>query len=680
MKKWTATVAFSAFCLLPAALAAADLPWAQQMRDAANPDALKADQFISFRETDSGMLKLAAGDTTLELNPKNLQVTLKKGDSVFALRTPDDATVKLPDGSLHTIKLQDAKSVAVAQEQWAGIRGVKLTLSNFVIDGKPSDLKVVLFAGLDYATGDAVFELRPVENATSLRLASWPGAFAGDSVDATIMPHTQGLMIPRNWPKVIDAPYTDQGKIGQVYGRSLYMPWWGVTRGDKSAMLVFETPDDAGIQLYHSPEAGTTVSPKWLHSLGKMNYTRRVRIKQVDGNYVAMAKAYRKIAQENGTFRSTADKITETPKLAKLIGSPIFHVTARQYDARRGSDALFTPYAELIRKFERIQKEFGLEKAYIHVDGIGYRGYDNLEPDQVPVGEKAGGKEGLKKFLDFARKNDYVLVYHQQYRDMYLDAPSYNKDLLLQREDGTHHVEDTWAGGANALVCTTRSLDYVKRNNTYLKEIGASSDGCYLDVFAVVPGDECYNPEHKMSRTECYKHRRSCFDYIRQNLGVVSSEEPVDWAVRTLHLVHHTVWAVNQDRENFAVTLPLYTLVYHDAIIVPFETGRQRGSYYYSKHDIPFLHALISAGMPYLSEDASAEDAAAAKVVAELHGRTALLEMTDHKLLSPDGRRQQAAYADGTVVTIDQTTGDWSIAYPDKTVSGNAIDWKVETK
>ena len=87
MKKWTATVAFSAFCLLPAALAAADLPWAQQMRDAANPDALKADQFISFRETDSGMLKLAAGDTTLELNPKKLQVTLKKGDSVFALRT-----------------------------------------------------------------------------------------------------------------------------------------------------------------------------------------------------------------------------------------------------------------------------------------------------------------------------------------------------------------------------------------------------------------------------------------------------------------------------------------------------------------------------------------------------------------------------------------------------------------
>lgn len=86
-------------------------------------------------------------------------------------------------------------------------------------------------------------------------------------------------------------------------------------------------------------------------------------------------------------------------------------MTARQYNVRSGTDTLFTPYADLIEKFKRIQQKFGLRKAYIHVDGIGYRGYDNLEPDQIPVGEKAGGKEGLKKFLAFARENDYIVVY-----------------------------------------------------------------------------------------------------------------------------------------------------------------------------------------------------------------------------------------------------------------------------
>lgn len=674
MKKLIVTFALCALPILPAA---AGLPWTEQMTAAVTPEELKADRFVAFRKAASGMLELICGDTVLQLNPRSFEITVSGKDASFAFRAPEEALVRLQDGSEKSLQLQDAQSVIAVPEQWAGIRGIALALSGFKADGKPLDLKVRLFAGVDYATGDAVFELRPEEKETTLRLATWPGALDGRDVDATVMPHTQGILIPRNWPKVIDAPYTDQGKIGLVYGRSLYMPWWGVTSKDKSAMFLIETPDDAGIRLFHSPEEGTSVTPKWLHTLGRMGYTRRARLKFIDSGYVAMAKAYRGTAKENGTFRSITEKIAETPSYAKLIGSPILHVTARQYDARNKVDALFTPYVELTRKIERLQKEFSLPQAYIHIDGIGYRGYDNLEPDQLPVGKKAGGKEGLRKFLDFAHRNNYLVVYHQQYRDMYLDAPSYNKELLVTREDGTHHVEDTWAGGANALVCATRALDYVRRNNTYLRRIGAQSDGCYLDVFAVVPGDECYHPDHRMSRTQCYEQRRRCFDYIKNNLGIVSSEEPVDWAVRTLHLVHHTVWAVDGERNNFGIPLPLFTLVYHDAIVVPFETTRERGSYYYAKTEIPFLHALISAGMPYLSIDANAQDMEAVRLVAELHKRVGLQEMTNHEMLSADGRKQRSTYADGTIVTVDQDSGDWEIRYPDKTVKGNAIDWKV---
>ena len=46
-------------------------------------------------------------------------------------------------------------------------------------------------------------------------------------------------------------------------------------------------------------------------------------------------------------------------------------------------------------------------------------------------------------------------------------------------------------------------------------------------------------------------------------------------------------------------------------------------------------------------------------------------------MLSADGRKQRSTYADGTIVTVDQDSGDWEIRYPDKTVKGNAIDWKV---
>ena len=269
------------------------------------------------------------------------------------------------------------------------------------------------------------------------------------------------------------------------------------------------------------------------------------------------------------------------------------------------------------------------------------------------------------------------MAYHQQFRDMYLDAPSYDEGLLLLREDGTRHIEDSWAGGRNALMCATRAMDYIKRNNAFLAAAGLAPDGCYLDVFSAVSGDECYHPAHRMSRTACLRHRRECFEYIRQNVGIVSSEEAADWAIRSLHLVHHTTWAVDANYDNFAITLPLFALVYHDALIVPFETGRQRGSYYYTKNDLPFLHALISAGMPYLPIDATAEDAAAVKIAAELHGRAALSEMTGHQLLDPDGRRQRATYEGAITVTTDQNTGDWEIAYPDKVLRGNAVKWRV---
>ena len=86
-------------------------------------------------------------------------------------------------------------------------------------------------------------------------------------------------------------------------------------------------------------------------------------------------------------------------------------------------------------------------------------------------------------------------------------------------------------------------------------------------MFAIVYGDECYHPEHRMNRTDCYEARRKCFDYIRDKFGIVSSEEPVDWAVRSLHLVHHAMWGVDGERNTFAQPVPLFNLVYHDALV-----------------------------------------------------------------------------------------------------------------
>ena len=134
MKKLIVTFALCALPILPAA---AGLPWTEQMTAAVTPEELKADRFVAFRKAASGMLELICGDTVLQLNPRSFEITVSGKDASFAFRAPEEALVRLQDGSEKSLQLQDAQSVIAVPEQWAGIRGIALALSGFKADGKP---------------------------------------------------------------------------------------------------------------------------------------------------------------------------------------------------------------------------------------------------------------------------------------------------------------------------------------------------------------------------------------------------------------------------------------------------------------------------------------------------------------------------------------------------------------
>lgn len=74
-------------------------------------------------------------------------------------------------------------------------------------------------------------------------------------------------------------------------------------------------------------------------------------------------------------------------------------------------------------------------------------------------------------------------------------------------------------------MCASLAPKYVKRNYTeVLKHIDL--DCVYLDVFSCNEMDECFNPEHKMSRKECMEYRRACFQYMI-NRGIIPSVKSV---------------------------------------------------------------------------------------------------------------------------------------------------------
>ncbi len=649
----------------------------EQIRKAETPEALQADHLITVQNHD-GLWKIATDGLAVDWNEKTLDLTVMKEGEVWDFLAPAPMVIRHNQKD-YSLDLNAALERIAVPESYAGVSGVKIRLQNWIADGVPIDLAVTLFVGIDWTAGDVVIEIRPDEKNDSIREVHYPGPVDAESADGTVIPFMQGVYIPRNWPQAFDAPYNDGPGYGLAYGRSLYMPWWGVEKGEQSLMVYLATPEDAGVGIHHSLEKGTSMEVFFLHSLGKLGYTRQVRLMPVQGNYVQMAERYRNVLKEKGEFVSLREKIARTPAVAELSGSPILHTTVLYTDMRDPEKpegkSWQTSYQEHIANLEQFKKN-GIDKLYIHLDGVGFRGYDNLEPDSLPLNTEAGGREGLLQYLKTAKEFGMLVVYHQQYRDYYLDAAGYNESLMKHNEDMSVPIDDYWAGGKNAILCPLRSWDYVRRNNSYLDAVGANVDGCYLDVFAVVPADECYHPEHKVSRKDCYELRRRCWGYIKNKWGITSSEEPVGWAVPYLDLTHHAPHPIAPERKSFGYNIPLHALVYRDSIITPWDSDTRRGkSYSFNDDDIPYLYLLLHGGMPYIGDRPSKESLKAVRFAASLNQQLFGQKMVNHFIPDPgeNPARQCAVYEDGTRVTVDGRNGTAEIQYPD----GKLIDIRI---
>ncbi len=101
------------------------------------------------------------------------------------------------------------------------------------------------------------------------------------------------------------------------------MSWWGFQQGKSAMMVIVETPDDAGYRFSHPAGGPTVIGPRWLASLGRLRYARSVRMCFFDsGNYVTLAKRYRRYVQESGLFVSLKEKIARRPEVERLLGAP----------------------------------------------------------------------------------------------------------------------------------------------------------------------------------------------------------------------------------------------------------------------------------------------------------------------------------------------------------------------
>ena len=566
--------------------------------------------------------------------------------------------VELTDGSVYYLDEAEMQCTERKTGTWHGY-GADYTLSCGLI------LHTLVYIE---ETRDDIYFVNRMEGDTrgQVQFVSFPSAvdFNGTKPGHgyTVLPRMQGTLIPAGSPiRIWD---------GTIYERDAYMPMFGQVRDSSGYLAVYDTPYDAKYKLRDE-----NVEPLFRTSLGFMAYPRKMLYRFFENcDYNDFAHSYREYLAERGQMYTLAEKCAKNPAVERLIGAPIIHEGIAVHispesdyynkddPARNDYHTSFATRAEQLRAL----RARGLEEAYIHLDGWGNHGYDNLHPDPFPPHEAAGGAEGMKLLSDTARELGYIFGIHDQYRDYYYDAPSFDMNNAMENIDGSHPYCSVWYGGPHSWLCATLAPEYVRRNYDEFERLGITIEGSYLDVFSVVCLDECFNPEHPMTRKQCADARNECLNILTSRGIIPSSEETLGCMMQSQVLCHHAPFFTtnlgSSTAEAVGIPIPLYNLVYHDCVVIPWIGGKAtRGGWGIPGNDCPWIHAVLNGNPVYCPILAGEEQVADVKEACAIAKKLAKQQMVKHEFLDATHRRQRTTWADGTVVEVDFEANTYSV-------------------
>ncbi len=605
------------------------------------------------------------GKLQLLLDEKRLSVTVRMGRGAWSTAGAGPKEIAISSGDeAAAMPLAAAGKKKISPYHSGTAVGFRVDVGGF----GNSDLALTLLVLLDLKYPELTVHVSAREPEACFGHLRWPGPMQPPpGADATTaIPIKQGALLPGDWGREFQLVHNVNG------GGAMYMPWWGQYTADGGYLAVVETVADASVVVDHPAGGPTSVGVQWDPSLGRFASARRMRyLFGAPCEFVTLARAYRNHVLSRGRFVSLTEKVARTPAVASLIAAPLVHTSilthiqpaSRYYDRDDPArNHRLVSFARRTAQLRRLRAR-GLERALVHLDGWGVRGYDNLHPDILPPCPEAGGWDGLRELGRACRELGYKLILHDQYRDYFLDAASFDLRHAVHDARGDVPQHAIWYGGRQALLCAAVACDYVRRNYDEIAAHGIPIDGAYLDVFASVDPDECFSPEHPMTREQCMWHRCRCFGLIRSRGGIISSEEPMDFAVPHIDLVHWGPYPSYPDLHGrgpaLGTPVPLLNLVYHDSVIVPWMLGRGRDAWG-PETDDGAAQAALNGAMPYLNIDADDAELQECLRLCRLHQRVGRQELIGHELLDAAGRRRRSVFADGTVVEADLDSGAWT--------------------
>lgn len=301
------------------------------------------------------------------------------------------------------------------------------------------------------------------------------------------------------------------------------------------------------------------------------------------GGYVEIARAYRPLAKAKGWLVTWAEKRRKWPNVDRFLGALDFKpfvfsrtVGSSRYspDGKEHTSLGFT-FDEAAQMAEHLKNDLKLDKASMVLAGWVNGGYDVRHPDPLPAAPECGGNAGLQDAARRIKACGYLFGLHDNYQDMYQDAPSYGLEWLNKDAHGVPKMGGNWAGGQAWQVCAIKQVELAARKDTNLPKIAElfGPTVYFIDTVFAWGLVTCEDPAHPMTRQQDLEWKSKLCLLAKKHFGLFGSEEGREWAVPCADYLEGIFG--HQTDSAPGTVIPLLPLVYHDCVQIMTHQGNR---------------------------------------------------------------------------------------------------------
>ncbi|GAB3648600.1 hypothetical protein GCM10028791_12610 [Echinicola sediminis] len=480
---------------------------------------------------------------------------------------------------------------------------------------------------------------------------------------AAVIPQKQGVIcpsyiFPMNGGRFCmwdDATYNNRS-VGSLElfnnGTGLTMPWWG-TYNEKSAVMGILAEGSRPHMQYNINNNGQylfnpkgEMSPyqrivfldpiwKFERDVGKMAISYHFI---PGGNYVDMAKTYKKEAIKKGYFVSLKEKLERNPNVDKLPGAIYFGIYGGypHYVNMPGMSFTFDQLKDIIGT---IHDDLGVDKAFIHAWGT----FSNFVPHNYPISEELGGPPKLKAAVDLAKSFGYLYSSYHAYSPMLENDPDFTTDLMQRDEEGK--LMNTGSRWARVDPKFQKSLAQKNLENE-ISYLGLEADITDITFAA-------YRENGKEGRLELAKY----IDSLNLVNGTEHGQE--QW-IPYFDMFEGMTYLEDRPLSAISHAAPLFNLVYHEAIANfgkiqdPENEVTINGDFRIKAlRSMLFGRGITIFFAPYEFEGMRPMIQMAKELVSPVHQETFYAEILEHEFLSADFKVQRSRFSSGTEVVAN---------------------------